>query len=102
MNEEADLCPICDRIMLRGKSVTRHHLIPKLKGGKETVRLHQICHGKIHATWDENTIRDHYNTVAKIRAAPEMASFIAWVKKKPPEFVDGTHMANGHKRKGQR
>lgn len=85
--------------MIVGKSVTRHHLVPKLKGGKVQEPVHQVCHNKIHATWDENTLRDHYNTWAKLREAPEMTSFIAWVRKKPPEFTDSSRMRTGHRRK---
>lgn len=51
--------------------------------------MHRICHGKIHAVLTEQQLRDHYNTVEALRGHPEIASFIRWVKRKPPEFVDG-------------
>lgn len=95
-------CPVCERPMVPGPSVTDHHLIPKSKGGRVAEPCHKICHGKIHATWDENQIRDAYNTWEKIREAPEMQTFIAWVRKKPPEFTDSTRMRNGHKRRKKR
>ena len=95
---ERPRCPLCDREMLPGPSVTKHHLVPKLKHGKLAEACHAVCHNKIHATWDENQLRDHYNTWEALRAAPEMQPFILWVRKKPLEFTDPSKMRNGHKR----
>lgn len=88
--------------MIPGPSVGDHHLVPKSKGGKQAERVHHVCHGKIHATWDETQLRDEYNTWEKLRTAPEMQTFIAWIRKKHPEFVNSTRMRNGHKRKRRR
>lgn len=95
-------CPVCGRPLVPGPSVDKHHLVPRLKGGKVPEPVHIVCHGKVHSLWDENTLRDHYNTWEKIRTAPEMQTFIRWVRKKPPEFVDGTKMKKGHRRKKRR
>lgn len=95
-------CPVCGRPMVPGPSVSEHHLIPRLKGGTDAFPAHKVCHDKIHATWDENTLRDEYNTWQKIREAPEMQRFIRWVKKKPPEFVASSRMVRGHKRRRRR
>lgn len=95
-------CPVCGRPMIEGRSVTEHHLIPKLKGGKVAEPVHRICHDKIHATWDESTLRDRYSTWEAIRTAPEMESFIKWVRKKHPEYTDPSKMVNGHRRKRRR
>ena len=82
--------------------MNEHHLIPKLKGGTDKDPVHKICHSKVHATWDENQLRDEYNTWEKIRESPEMQSFIRWVRKKPPEYTSPTKMVRGHKRKKRR
>ena len=102
MTEDHPPCPLCRRPMIPGPSVNEHHLIPKLKGGKVADPVHRVCHNKIHATWDENQLRDEYNTWEKIRAAPEMQSFIKWVAKKPPEFRASSRMVKGHKRRKRR
>lgn len=49
-------CVICgDVIELEGEKVERHHIIPKSKGGKDTMKntmlIHKTCHDKITA-WD--------------------------------------------------
>lgn len=97
--DEHQPCPLCGRQLVPGPSVDRHHLVPQLKGGTVADEVHRVCHGKIHATWDENQLRDHYDTWEKLRTAPEMQSFIRWVRKKPADFMDGTRMRNGHRRR---
>jgi hypothetical protein len=95
-------CPLCNRGMIAGPSVTKHHLIPKLKGGKKADPCHAVCHNKIHATWDENQLRDSYNTWEALRTAPEMQTFLRWVRNKPLKFTDPSKMRNGHRRRGRR
>ncbi len=87
---EADLpiCPLCDRPIPPGAPSSRHHLIPRLKGGAAgpVVRLHHICHKAIHKALSEAELARDYADVAKLRAHPELARFIAWVRRRPPGF----------------
>lgn len=85
-----DACPLCGRPMVDGPSVNRHHLVPKTYRGRETHRMHRICHGKIHAVLTERELRDAYASFERLRAHPEIARFVDWVRSKPPEFV-GRH-----------
>jgi len=66
--------------------------VPKLKGGKggPVVLLHQICHNEIHATLTESELARDYSTVEALRAHPRLATFIAWVGRRPPEFHSKT------------
>lgn len=94
-------CPLCGRPMVSGPSVDEHHLIPRTYGGRETVTLHRICHAKIHAVLTEQQLRDQYRDLDSLRGHPDIALFIRWVGRKPPEFVDG-HVggpARGRRRK---
>jgi hypothetical protein len=81
-------CPLCDRPL--AEPITKHHLIPLSKGGKDTptVPMHKICHDKIHATFTETELKTHYHTVERLQEHEEIARFIKWVKKKEPEFYD--------------
>jgi hypothetical protein len=83
------VCPLCLRPIPPGVPQSRHHLIPKLKGGKhgETVLLHHICHKTIHKTLREGELARDYNTVEALRAHPELARFWAWVARRPPGFT---------------
>lgn len=92
-------CPICDRIMLRGVFVDRHHFIPKSEGGRETEWVHKICHRKIHSVFTERELAREYHNPLLVRVHPEMVKFIEWVKKKDPGYYD---FSVGHSRKGKR
>ena len=86
------ICPLCGRPIPAGVPQSRHHLIPRLRGGKggDTVLLHQICHNEIHATLSETELARAYATVAALRAHPRLAKFIAWVARRPPDFRSKT------------
>jgi hypothetical protein len=86
---EPPTCPLCLRPIPEGVPQSLHHLVPKLKGGKggAVVLLHHICHKEIHARFSEAELARLYNTPEALRAAPAMAGFLAWVAKRPPEFL---------------
>jgi 5-methylcytosine-specific restriction protein A len=83
-----ELCPLCERPIPPGAKASRHHLVPKLKGGarKPTVRLHQICHSAIHARFSEAELARRLSEPASLKAEPELARFIDWVRTKPDDF----------------
>ena len=89
-----DICPLCERPIPPEAKSSKHHLVPRLKGGthKGTVRLHQICHSAIHARFSETELAKRLADVESLRSDPEMAAFIAWVKDKPPVFHAPTRM----------
>ena len=88
MEDAPPICALCGRPIPRDVPQSRHHLVPKLRGGKggETVLLHQICHKEIHATLSETELARSCNTPEALRAHPHLAKFAAWVAKRPPGF----------------
>lgn len=82
------LCPLYGRPIPGAVPQSRHHLIPRLRGGKggETVLLHAICHAEIHATLSGTELARDYNTIEALRAHPRLVNFIAWVARRPPGF----------------
>ena len=94
------MCPICDREMIDGKFIDKHHLIPKSKNGKytDTITLHRICHEKIHSIWTESELVSYYNTPARMKENADLCKFIKWVKKKPYDFFVKTKMSNARPR----
>ncbi|MDF1698603.1 MAG: HNH endonuclease [Saprospiraceae bacterium] len=84
INIEDIVCPICERILGSNDTISKHHLIPKSKGGKhsETILIHNICHQKIHSVFNERELRDDFNTIEKLKNSEEMQKFIKWVAKK--------------------
>jgi hypothetical protein len=79
-------CPLCDRVIPRPQA-DRHHLVPKIKGGRRTEFLHRVCHRQVHALLTEGELAGRYTTVEALLQHPELQAFVAWVKNKPEEFV---------------
>ena len=75
-----------------------HHLIPKSRGGVNTVFLHRACHKQVHALLTETELARNYATPQALRAHPEMARFIEWVQDKPNDFNPPTRRSRS---KGQ-
>lgn len=87
MQVNDDICPLCERQL--GKiNVSKHHLIPKSRGGKYSavVLLHNICHQKIHSVFSEKELKKEFNTIEKLKKNDEVLKFIKWVSKKDPSF----------------
>jgi len=81
-------CPLCGRAMIDGPSVNRHHWVPRGHGGGEWAVLHVICHKKIHSVLTDRQLADECATAEALRAHPDIAAFIRWVRRRPPEYMD--------------
>jgi hypothetical protein len=69
-----------------GGSVNQRHLVPRSRNGRETVAVHRICHAAIHAALSEKELERQYHTMERLRDHPQLHRFIAWIRRKPPEF----------------
>ena len=89
MSEQSPTCPLCLRPIPRDVPQSLHHLVPKLKGGKggPVVLLHHICHKEIHARFSEAQLARQLNSAEALRAAPELQAFLAWIAKRPADFL---------------
>lgn len=89
MTDDTPICPLCARAIPEGVAQSLHHLIPKAKGGRRSpvVLMHHICHKEIHARFSETELARRLNTVQALRGAPELQDFIAWIARRPPEFI---------------
>lgn len=94
-------CPICQRIMIEGQSLDKHHFVPKLKGGKKTTLLHVICHRKLHSIFSESEMAKYYNTPERCIEHLEVKKFIKWVKNKDPEYIE-SHKEHSNKKRKRR
>jgi len=86
-------CTLCGRPL--GRRVEQHHLVPRRYRGRETVRLHPICHRAIHNALSERALAQDYNTPDALRAHPDIARFLAWIADKPPDFHKRTERRRG-------
>jgi hypothetical protein len=78
-------CSLCGRPFDPNR-LTRHHCRPREKGGThdDIALICSQCHGMVHATYTNATLAVLYPTIAALRKAPELASFLRWVRKQPP------------------
>jgi|DEB0MinimDraft_6_1074348.scaffolds.fasta_scaffold66162_2 hypothetical protein len=83
-------CPLCGRPMVAGPSLDRHHWVPKSEGGdpEDWAWMHQVCHRKVHAVFNEKTLAAAFRTADTLRAHADIAAFVRWVRRKHPEFID--------------
>lgn len=77
-------CGLCGRPFDR-KHLTKHHCLPRAEGGtqEDVELLCPQCHGMVHATYTNETLAGLYPTLAQLRKAPELTSFLRWVRKQP-------------------
>ncbi len=61
--------------------VTRHHLRPRSEGGTETALLCPACHRQVHALYTNKTLAREMDHLDALRSAPEMAAYLAWIRK---------------------
>ncbi|HEU4460148.1 MAG TPA: HNH endonuclease signature motif containing protein [Methylibium sp.] len=83
------ICPLCSR-PIPASQRDAHHLIPKSHGGTQTAWLHRICHRQIHALFTEAELARSFHHVEALRAHPDIARFVAWVRTKPDDFHERT------------
>jgi hypothetical protein len=78
-------CVLCQRLVPPAQ-LDWHHLVPKLKGGRETAPMHRICHRQIHALFSEVELARNYATPDALLSHPEVRKFVDWVAAKPDPF----------------
>jgi len=77
-------CQLCERTV---NLITRHHLVPKQKGGtiEQTVDLCQPCHKTIHATFTNTEMVQLYDSIEKLQQAEALKGYLKWIKKRDIE-----------------
>ncbi len=95
-----DQCPVCGRV-LGNTNVSKHHWIPKSKGGKQQELIHDICHMKIHSVFTNSQLEHEYSDPEVVRQHPDMATFIKWVSRKPPEYCDTSKRTTARRARGK-
>jgi 5-methylcytosine-specific restriction protein A len=96
-------CALCERVV-PAHLLTKHHLLPKEQGGTAEHRLPfcRPCHKQIHATFSNKQLAESYHTIELLRAAPELAKFLAWIRKQKPDRNFRTITSDDHPRRRKR
>jgi len=88
-------CELCGQ---ERDDVNEHHLIPRTVHSNKRVRklfsrdemkrrkvsLCRNCHKMVHVTIPEKELALKYNTLELLKAHPEIAKFVLWVRKHTP------------------
>lgn len=77
---DSQSCELCRR---QSHAYTVHHLVPRSRGGKHgpTTMLCPTCHRQLHAMFSEATLARELDSIDRIKANPDMASYLRWVRK---------------------
>jgi len=87
-------CVLCGRAVPPAQ-LDWHHLVPKLKGGRETAPMHRICHRQIHALFSEVELARRFSTPEALLGHPEVRKFVDWVATKPDDFYESVRRHKG-------
>lgn len=85
------ICLVCGR-PLGSTGISKHHIVPKSRGGKEVIELHNICHEKLHRTFTNKELESIIFTA--VLEHEEIQKFIKWVAKKPIDYYSGSDESN--------
>lgn len=91
-------CPLCGREVSK---VSDHHLIPKSRGGQETLPICLDCHKSIHAFFTNKELEDKFNTVENLLSDEKFAKHIKWLSKQDPTRRFRTERVNDKKSRGR-
>lgn len=78
------ICVLCKRNV---EELRKHHLIPKQKGGEETIVVCVPCSKQIHALFSNKELKQKYNTLDKLKSSGKIQKWIKWVNKKNPSDI---------------
>jgi 5-methylcytosine-specific restriction enzyme A len=101
--QDSPKCALCERAV-PASLITLHHLLPKEHGGGADDRLPfcKPCHKQIHAVFSNKQLAEQYHTVELLRQAPELATFLAWIRRQKPDRNFRTMTAADHPKRRKR
>lgn len=74
-------CPLCERPNLNPSD---HHLVPRSRGGKQTLAICRDCHHAVHAVLTNKELEAKYHTVVELLAHAELSKMIAFIARQDP------------------
>jgi len=85
MNDSSIECPLCNRIAPK-ECQSKHHLVPKSKKGKITIKLCKSCGSIVHRLFTNKELAKEYNSIELLLSHPDVKKWIGWIQKKPNDF----------------
>lgn len=75
-------CPLCNR---ENYYPSDHHLIPRCRGGEDTVCICKDCHSAIHAIFSNKELEANYNSVDSLLSHEKFAKTAKFIEKQDPQ-----------------
>ena len=101
MEQKTIQCPICER-EVDFSFTNKHHVVPRSRKGKETIRICRDCHRQIHAFFTNKQLEKNLNTIELIRQDEKIKKYISWISKRSANSKVATKMSNNRKKSGSK
>jgi len=98
MTNDDKVCPLCEREV---PELTEHHLVPRSRGGLDTVGICRDCHRQLHALFSNKLLETEINTYEAIMADERFVKYIKWVKRRPFGAVQKAKRAKDSRNRGR-
>lgn len=73
-------CPVCG-VEVHEDEASKHHVVPKSKGGTDTVRICNTCHKQLHALFTNKELMQ-IETIEGLKEYDSVQKYINWRKKR--------------------
>ena len=75
-------CDLCEREV---SELTKHHLVPKERGGKllDTANLCKVCHKQIHALYTNRELAARLFTISRLKDDERIKKYLKFIKNHP-------------------
>ena len=74
-------CNLCYR---ETNKLHKHHIIPKVKGGKDVILCCLNCSQQVHMLFNENELASM--SISDLKNTSQMRKYLKWVKKRPGNY----------------
>jgi hypothetical protein len=92
-------CELCKREITE---ITKHHLIPVEKGGKDshTAILCKTCHCQIHALYTNSELSYRLYTIERLKKEEKIKRYLKFVKEHPGDLYIPIKKSKSARRRG--
>lgn len=101
MNEITEnlICILCQR---KVPELTDHHIIPRVFGGKELLKICLDCHRQLHVLFNNKMLAEELYSIDKILANEAFSKYVSWVEKRPYGVIHKVKHSKNTRKRGRK